>query len=223
MKKELNILMVDDHPIILEGYKRILLDNRSEEVTMKIDTANSCEEANAKIEASLNSLAYDIIFLDIGLPPSQDREFISGEDVGKKIRKVSPASKLAVLTMYVENLRLLTIFKSLKPEAFMVKSDVSSSEFLEAFDNLLQGKTYSSQTIQDLMRKQIVQDFNITKTDRDILFHLSRGLKSKEIPKVVPMSLASVEKRKKFMREAFGVEDVRDITLINRAKKLGFL
>lgn len=223
MKKDLKILMVDDHPIILEGYKKILLDNRSADLGMKIETANSCEEANTKIESSLGGLNYDIIFLDIGLPPSMDGEFLSGEDIGKKIRKVSPNSKLAVLTMFVENLRLLAIFKNLKPEAFMVKSDVSTSEFLEAFDCLLQGRTYSSQTIQDLMRKQIVNDYDITKTDREILLHLSRGLKSKDIPKVVPLSLASVEKRKKFMREIFEVEDTRDITLLNRAKELGFL
>lgn len=223
MNKDLKILMVDDHPIILEGYKKILLDNRSADQGMIIETANSCDEANSKIEVSLRGRVYDIIFLDIGLPPSRDGEFLSGEDIGRKIRKVSPNSKLAVLTMFVENLRLLTIFKGLKPEAFMVKSDVSSSEFLEAFDNILQGRTYSSQTIQDLMRKQIVNDYDITKTDREILLHLSRGLKSKDIPKVVPLSLASVEKRKKFMREIFEVEDTRDITLLNRARELGFL
>lgn len=223
MNKDLKILMVDDHPIILEGYKKILLDNRSADLGMKIDTANSCEEANSKLETSFSGRNYDIVFLDIGLPPSRNGEFLSGEDIGKKIRKISPNTKLAVLTMFVENLRLLTIFKNLKPEAFMVKSDVSSSEFLEAFDCLLQRRTYSSQTVQDLMRKQIVNDYDITKTDREILLHLSRGLKSKDIPKVVPLSLASVEKRKKFMREIFEVEDTRDITLLNRAKELGFL
>lgn len=216
-------MMIDDHPIILEGYKKILLDNRAETVEMKIDTANSCDEANAKLESSLGGVSYDIIFLDIGLPPSRDREFLSGEDIGKKIRKVSPTSQLAVLTMFVENLRLLTIFKGLRPDAFMVKSDVSSCEFLQAFDSMLEKKTYSSQTIQDLMRKQIMNEYEITKTDRDILLHLSQGVKSKEIPDYVPISLASVEKRKKMMRDAFEVEDVRDITLINRAKELGFL
>lgn len=223
MSIDLKILMVDDHPIILEGYKKILLDNRSASLGMKIETAISCEEANTKLEASLRSRIFDIIFLDIGLAPSKDGKFLSGEDVGRKIREVSPDSKLAVLTMFAENLRLLTIFKNLKPEAFMVKSDVSSSEFLEAFDNMLQGRSYSSQTVQDLMRKQIVNDYDITKTDREILLHLSKGLKSKDIPKVVPLSLASVEKRKKFMREIFEVEDTRDITLLNRAKELGFL
>lgn len=215
--------MIDDHSIILEGYKKILLDNKAEDVRMTIDQANSSDEANDKLETSPTGMAYDVIFLDIGLPPSKDGQFLSGEDIGKKIRNISPNSKLAVLTMFLENLKLLTILKSLEPDVFMVKSDVSSREFLKAFENLINGKTYCSQTIQDLMRKQIVHDYNITKIDRDILLHLSRGFKSKDIPKVVPLSLASVEKRKKFMREIFKVEDVRDITLINKAKELGFL
>ena len=223
MSKEIRILMIDDHPIILEGYKKILLDNRSDVVQMTIDTANSCDEANEKIEYSLKTKPYDMFFLDIGLPPSSTGEFLSGEDIGIKIRRLFPSSRLTVLTMFVQNLRLLKIFKSLEPDAFMVKSDVSSREFLQAFDNLLENKTYSSQTIQDLMRKQVMNDFDITKIDQDILYHLSQGLKSKEIPNHVPVSLASVEKRKKMMREAFKVEDVRDITLINKAKELGFL
>lgn len=223
MKKELKILMVDDHPIILEGYRNILLQNRADIAKMSIDTAISCDEANERIEFSLRGKTYDIVFLDIGLPPSSNGEFLSGEDIGKKLRKVSPTTRLAVFTMLIQNLRLLNIFKSLNPDAFMIKSDVSSKEFLQAFDNLCNGKTYSSQTIQDLMRKQITNDYEITKIDQDILYHLSRGLKSKEIPIHVPISLASVEKRKKMMREAFKVHDVRDITLINKAKEFGFL
>ena len=223
MTKKLNILMIDDHPLILEGYKNILLLNRSEEYELTIDTANSCEEALIKIESSLNVKPYDIFFLDMGLPPSADRKFLSGEDIGKRIRNILPNSGLAVLTMFSENLKLLNIIKSLNPDAFMVKSDVSTNEFLEAFDKIVQGKTYSSQTIHDLMRRQIKNSYQITKTDQEILFYLSRGLKSKEIPEVVPISLASVEKRKKYMRDIFKVKDVRDITLINKAKELGFL
>lgn len=223
MNRKLKILMIDDHPLILEGYSKILIENRADLYEMRIETAHSCDEAMSRIESSLGGKAYDIFFLDMSLPPSTDREFLSGEDIGKEIRKVSPHSKLAVLTMFSENLRLLNIMKSLKPDAFMIKSDVGSKEFLEAFDNILQGKTYSSQTIHDLMRKQITHHYEITKTDQDILFHLSQGLKSKEIPDFVPISLASIEKRKKVMRDAFGVEDVRDITLINKAKELGFL
>ncbi|WP_424494429.1 response regulator [Salinimicrobium sp. GXAS 041] len=223
IQKELKILMIDDHPIIIEGYKKVLLDNRSNDLKLQVDTANTCDEADALIEKSLKTTTYDLVFLDIGLPPSSNRKLSSGEDLGKKIREVSSETKLIVLTMFVENIRLLSILKSLKPEAFMIKSDVTATEFLFAFDSVLEGQTYSSQTVQDLMRKQILHDFHVDKIDRDILYHLSRGVKTKEIPKLMPVSLAAIEKRKKIMREAFKAEDLRDITLINKARELGFL
>ncbi len=222
-QKELKILMIDDHPIIIEGYKKVLLDNRSSDLKLQVDTANTCDDADVLIEKSLETTPYDLVFLDIGLPPSSNRELSSGEDLGKKIRKVSAETKLIVLTMFVENIRLLSILKSLKPEAFMIKSDVTATEFLFAFDSVLEGQTYSSQTVQDLMRKQILNDFHVDKIDRDILYHLSKGVKTKEIPKLMPVSLAAIEKRKKVMREAFKAEDLRDITLINKARELGFL
>lgn len=223
MAKELKILMVDDHPIILEGYRNILQDNRSSSVIFHIHTAGSCDEANTKINESIEGEAYDMVFLDIGLPPSADKKFLSGEDLGRKIREFSPETKLLVLTMFAENVRLLAILRSLHPEAFMIKSDVTPKDFLEAFDKVLEGKTYNSQTVQDLMRKQIINDLDLDKTDRDILYHLAQGLKNKEIPKVVPVSLTVLEKRKKAMREAFALHDLRDITLINKARELGFI
>ena len=223
MTEKLSILMIDDHPLILDGYKNILLRNRSKEYQLTIDIATSCEEAIIKIESCLNTRPYDIFFLDMRLPPSTDKKYLSGEDIGKRIRKLLPDSGLAVLTMFSENLKLLNIIETLNPDAFMIKSDVSTKEFLDAFDKIVEGKTYSSQTIHDLMRRQIRNFKHITKTDQEILFYLSKGLKSREIPKVVPISLASVEKRKKKMRDVFNVKDVRDITLINKAKELGFL
>ena len=223
MAQKLKILMIDDHPIILEGYKKILLDSRAETFELNIETAYDCDQAISKIESSLKAGKYDIVFLDISLPASKGGKHLSGEDLGREIRGLSPSTKLAVLTMHVENLRLLTILKTLYPEAFMIKSDVSSVEFLQAFDNIMEEKTYNSQTIQDLMRKQLISDYDVTKTDREILYYLSQGYKSKDIPDVVPTSLASVEKRKRYLRTIFEVEDTRDITLINKAKELGFI
>lgn len=223
MAEKIKILMVDDHPIILEGYKKVLLENRSGTFDLEIETANSCDEANEKIENSIKGKSYNIAFLDIGLPPSGNGEFLSGEDLGRKMKKVSPQTKLIVLTMFNENVRLLSILKSLDPEAFMIKSDVTPVEFLQAFDKVLEGRKYSSHTVDDLMRKQITNDFGLDKTDREILLHLSQGVMSKQIPELLPISLAKIEKRKKRMREVFGIEDIRDLTLINRARELGFL
>lgn len=215
--------MIDDHPIIIEGYKKVLLDNRAEGLDITIDIANSCDQAIEKLRGSLNGREYDVVFLDIGLPPSQNGEFLSGEDIGKEIKEVSPDTRIIVLTMFNDNLRLLSILKSLDPEAFLIKSDVTPVEFLQAFDSVMEGRKYSSHTVHELMRKQITNDFGLDKTDREILVYLSQGMMSKEIPKHIPVSLATIEKRKKVMREVFKVEDVRDLTLINKAREFGFI
>ena len=50
MKKKLNILIVDDHPVIVEAYKNILTSNDLDKYDFTIDTAYNCDIAIKKIE-----------------------------------------------------------------------------------------------------------------------------------------------------------------------------
>lgn len=224
MAENVNILMVDDHPLILEGYKSKLQEAFSEdELELTIDTANNCDEAYEKLGASLNHRKYDFIFLDINLPPSSDKKFLSGEDIGLEIKKVSPTTSLIVLTMYSENLRLMNILRNLDPDAFLIKSDVTPQEFLNAFNKVRNGQVHYSQSITNIMRKQLTTDIVLKDYDRSILFHLAEGVRTKDLVDKVHLSLASIEKRKKMMKEIFEVEKDGDLALINKARILGFL
>ena len=79
MKSE-RILIIDDHALIVEGYKNVLLlDNERYE----IDTAFSCEEGFSKLEiARSHGFYYDIICLDMNLPAYDEMSILSGEDLG---------------------------------------------------------------------------------------------------------------------------------------------
>ena len=120
MKSE-RILIIDDHALIVEGYKNVLLlDNERYE----IDTAFSCEEGFSKLEiARSHGFYYDIICLDMNLPAYDEMSILSGEDLGLLARKWFPKTKLVVLTMYNDNYRLYNIMKSLEPESFLLKRD----------------------------------------------------------------------------------------------------
>ena len=51
--QKLKILMVDDHPVIIEAYKNILDSSGFEEVyNFSIDTAINCDTAIEKIDSS---------------------------------------------------------------------------------------------------------------------------------------------------------------------------
>jgi len=92
-----------------------------------------------------------------------------------------------------------------------------------AFLDVLDGKTSYSHTVTNLLRKQIQCDLILDSNDRKILYLLSKGYKTKDLPREIPLSLAAIEKRKKIMKEAFQVEVKSDLALVNRAKDIGFL
>lgn len=217
--------MVDDHPLILEGYKSKLIESYSlvPDIKLIIDTAFNCEEAQEKILASLNNDQYDVVILDMNLPPSSNGKFLSGEDLGKEIQRLSPETFLIVLTMYSDNLRLINILKNLNPGGLLIKSDVTPDEFLRAFKKVLQGDVHYSQTITRVTRKHIASNIVLDESDRGILHHLSEGVRTKDLVDKVHLSLAAIEKRKKIMKEIFEVENGGDLALINAARKMGFL
>ncbi|MFT5248748.1 MAG: DNA-binding NarL/FixJ family response regulator [bacterium] len=103
MTQELKILMVDDHPMIIEGYQNTLLATKKENQELTIDIAHDCERANKLMRSSVNSGPYNILFFDISLPASRDGQITSGEYL--------PNAKVIILTMFNESYRILNIIK----------------------------------------------------------------------------------------------------------------
>jgi len=167
--------------------------------------------------------SWDLVFLDIRLPASKDRRILSGEDLGEMIRENHPLAKIIVATTFNDNYRIQNIFKSLNPEGFLIKNDLDPKELVSAIIKIMQGGVHYSQTVSNLMRIKMHRNINIDKKDRQILFELSLGTKMKDLPNIVPLSIAGIEKRKRILKEIFDVEDQGDKALILKARELGFI
>lgn len=215
--------MIDDHPMIIEGYQNTILAIKTNKQEFDIDIANSCDTALEYIQRSLNTKPYDLLFVDIKIPPSSDGSITSGEDLAKYIRKVLPDSKIIILTMYNESYRIHNILKTINPEGFLIKSDLTSTELANAFRNVLENPPYYSNTVNSFLRKTITSDIFVDDKNRKILHLLSQGVKTKNLAEHVGLSLSAVEKRKKQLKSLFSVEDGQDETLIKEAREKGFL
>ena len=111
MSQKIRILMIDDHPMIIEGYQNTLLFTKKESQILEIDIANNCDEAVAFMDKSVEKEnPYHVLFVDISLPPSKDGSMTSGEDLAGYARKVLPKSKIIILTMFNESFRIHNIF-----------------------------------------------------------------------------------------------------------------
>ncbi|UZO80755.1 response regulator [Aquimarina sp. ERC-38] len=223
MKKKLKVLMIDDHPMIIEGYKNTLLGENQKEYNIKIDIASNCDDAIDLIRRSASGTPYDMLFVDIKLPPSSDGKITSGEDLASHANKLLPDSKIIILTMHREDHRIHNILKNVNPSGFLIKSDLTSNELLLAFNNIVNGTPYYSATVNNHFRKMMTNNFSLDEKNLKILYHLSRGVKTKNLPNYVSLSLSAIEKRKNQIKEMFSISKADDQTLLEEARKRGFV
>ena len=212
-----NILMVDDHNLIIEGYYNIL--QKFETLNFQFNTANDC----GSVVKLLNKKHIDLILLDISLPGMKDLGIHSGEDLGVYIRKNYPDISIIIITMLSENLRLYSLLKTINPEGFLLKSDVTAAELKSAVRQVFEGKIYYGQAINNLLRNHLLLDIEIDSIDRSILYYLSIGVKTKNLKEHVPLSKPAIEKRKKLIKEKFEISKSSDLELIIKAKNLGYI
>ena len=216
--------MVDDHPMIIEGYQNTLMATKNEDQELAIDIASTCDMANEMMIASLkHQNPYDILFVDIKLPPSKDGSITSGEDLAIIARKILPNAKVIILTMFNESYRIHNILKAINPDGFLIKSDLTSNELAKAFQSILINPPYYSSTVNGFVRQSITSDIYVDDKNRKILHLLSQGVKTKNLAEHLNLSLSAVEKRKKQLKEIFKIQDGQDESLISEARKKGFI
>ncbi len=222
--EKIKILMIDDHPMIIEGYQNTLQFTKKEHQELSIDIANNCDEALDFMNKSIeNEVPYDLLFVDISLPPSKDGRMSSGEDLAEYARKTLPNAKIIILTMFNESFRIHNIIKNIDPEGFLIKSDLTSSELASAFQAVLHNPPFYSGTVNSFLRKSITSDIVIDDKNRKILYLLSQGIKTKNLASHLDISLSAVEKRKKQLKELFEIEDGQDESLLTAAREKGFI
>lgn len=223
MKKELNILMVDDHPFIIEAYKNILTDYDPEQYDIRITKASNCQTGYEAITNILGREVFDIAFFDISMPPYEEKKILSGEDLALFIQEKMPKCKVILLTMHTEALRISNIIKNINPVGLIVKNDLTFDELRHAFQKILNEGRYYSQTVMNIVLTTVNNSVTFDDYDRQILYHISKGVKTKDIPEYVSLSLSAIEKRKLQIKDFFKIKGGSDEDIIREAKKGGFL
>ncbi|UOB16889.1 response regulator [Abyssalbus ytuae] len=225
MENIVRILMIDDHPMIIEGYQNTLLGNKKEgNYELDISIANTCDQAFEKIKSSASSATpFDVLFIDINLPPSSNGTITSGVDLAVHAKRLLPDAKIIILTMHNEDFRIHNVLKNADPDGFLIKSDLTSEELILAFNSIMSGTPYYSSTVNNHFRKRIKNNFTLDEKNIKILYHLSRGVKTKNLTNYIGLSLSAIEKRKSQIKELFDIAEGDDEALLGEARKRGFI
>jgi DNA-binding NarL/FixJ family response regulator len=216
-----NILIVDDHPFIIQGYKNAITRYSPSKYEFSISEAKDCESAY-NVVTNPDTVAFDIAFLDISMPPYEEKAIYSGEDLAKVILEKMPNCKIILLTMFTEFLKIKTILNTINPHGLVIKNDLTFDELLFAFDKVIKNERYYSESVLKMLDSQ-EQTVEIDLFDKQILFHLSKGTKTKDIPQYIPISLNAIEVRKLNLKVLLKVPEASDIELVREARNIGLL
>ena len=132
----INIVIVDDHKIFLEGLSLLLNDTKSIKIIGVATSGNEVLEI-------LNRHAVDIVITDISMPG------MDGIQLTKEIRKKFPAVKILALTMHNQSTIISTMIKN-GVSGYVLK-DTGKEELLNAIKSLSIGGNYFSEEVKSIL------------------------------------------------------------------------
>ncbi len=222
MAKELKILMVDDHPSMIEGYKSILSFNEMGYV-INVVSAHNAENAYNLMTNAPSIYEYDLLFFDLSIPAYPEKEIYSGKDLAAISRNYFPYAKVLILTSHAEAFLLHQIKNNIKPDGLLLKSDFTAEELLRAFEFIMRGEIYNSKTVLDVTREVSKTKILLDSYNQQIMQLLAQGMKAKNIASKLGLSLSAVDKRKAQIKQYFDVSNGTDEDIIREARKNGFI
>lgn len=216
------ILLVDDHPLIVEGYVLALSKDLEYWGDITFEKSFDCTSAKENIDNAIETgIFFDLAIIDFSLPKNDVFKWEDGGDIVKYIQKVMPTCKTIILTGHTEVITLYNIFKNIKPNGLVSKHEITPENLIDIVRKVCSGERYQSEIVKhclsEIVRKEMMyDDFN-----REILVLLSKGYKLQELDNHIPLSNPTIKKRLAKMKQVFEVADTA--TLVQEVIKQGFV
>ncbi|MFM9825593.1 response regulator [Flavobacterium sp.] len=215
------VLIVDDHPFILIGYKNTLNRYIPSKFEFQYEEAKDCKSAYEVIMNPETS-NLDFAFLDISMPAYPEKGILSGEDLAIVLHQRMPECKIIILTMFTEILKIKNIITAINPHGLVIKNDLDFKELIFGFDKIVNNEIYYSESIQKMIDLENIEIPEIDVIDKQILFHISKGTEPEDFIKYIPLSAESIEIRRKKLKKIL-IDEGTDHEMIKRAKSMGLL
>ena len=205
MKEIITVLILENEPLISHCIEQalILISKKHQRFNFKTTFCNNCQDALTELNNKIPKFSLVIINLDV--PPSNDKPLTFPEDIGSKSRESFSNTKIIGLTAFNDNYRISNTIKTLNLEGLLLKNDIDYNELVKAIESILLNELYYSKTVLRLLRRRIVNDLALDNKDRLILYHLSKGKRTKSLSNLIHLSISAIERRKRKLKEIFNV------------------
>lgn len=182
--KKYSVLLVDDHPIVLEGTKNLINTSALFEVT---SATNRPEEA----VSLLKDKDYDVLITDY------EMSGLTGQELVRIAKVAQPDIKTIVLSMH-DDATVIKELLRLGVNGYVLKSDAPES-IKAALDKVTSGKRYLSDEITDILVERMDDTENtvLTPREEEIVRLIAKEYSTKQIAEILFISDRTVETHRK--------------------------
>jgi two-component system, NarL family, nitrate/nitrite response regulator NarL len=203
-RQRINVLIVDDHPVVRKGLESCL--SKHEQVKV-VGEAEDGTEALQKAR----ELGPDVILTDISMPR------MDGLAMTESLRRELPHTKILVLTVHSNRDFILRIVKA---GAHGYLSKESSTETLvKAIETVYKGQTYFSPEIAQAALSQFVANggkdgeaAQLTEREREVLVLIAEGQSNKEIACRLGIGVRTIETHRERIMRRLDIHSVAGLT-----------
>lgn len=170
MDAKASVLLIDDHPIVRDGFRHLL--QTTENFTV-LDECGNGQQALKLVELKrLDKTYFDLIVVDYALPD------IKGPELVQQLKAMSPQSKMVMVSMY-DNDPFVNNAISAGAMGYVSKR-CAAEELIHALESVTDGNTYlSNDVIKNLRFNRDYQQSSLrelTARELDTFICLARGL-----------------------------------------------
>ena len=191
-RPKIRVLLIDNHPLVLDGLKAVL------ETFEHIEVAGTAGLAQTGLEIGRQVLP-QVVLMDINMPK------LSGIDAIELFRNELPQARVVMLSMH--DSREYISSSVMHGAAGYVLKDVSTDEIVSAIETVASGGTYFSSGVFDALMGERAEEGSdpLTPRERDILGLIVAGRSNKEIADVLGITSATTETHRKNLKKKLGI------------------
>jgi two-component system nitrate/nitrite response regulator NarL len=203
--KKIKLLLVDDHPIVLDGIKSHLCAQPEFEVVG--DAANG-QEALRKAKLTLP----DVILMDISMP------HMNGLEAMTSLRRQVPNAKILVLTMHDSREYIAQVVRS-GARGYLLK-DSAPAELVAAIKAVHGGEVHFSPSVSKVLIEEMAdgrrpsgpEQQPLTDREREVLSLIAEGLLNKQIADRLGIGVRTIETHRERIMRKLDIHTVAGLT-----------
>lgn len=213
MSESIKILIVDDHKIIRDGIKSMLMDEKD------IIIVGEEENGNAALK-TLGTKEVDVVLSDISMP------IMGGSDLTKNINQYHPKTKVLILSMHEEEQYIKDLIEN-GASGYILKN-TGGDDLINAIRTVAGGKNYFSNEVYSTLimggskkTSSSEDEVQLTKREIEVLKLISEEMKNHEIAEKLFVSTRTVDTHRRNLLQKLNVKNTAG--LVRYAVKAGIV